>query len=567
MLNAPRVSRRTLAALIAAALVASAALAIAPAAYGGQWVQVSCANPDQSAAPPQGWTSIISGAPGDGSNNSTNCAPNSPMFGILSTTVAAAVGSGETLQYAPPSGSTLAGGSIDVSLYADGYGADASGTAVLYTPTAAYDAGDVFFQCVADLTACNGGSTDFSGVLALPANRGGDLFLAAACGGIAGQYCNVGGSNGAWSLVQLWWAELLLTNTSTPAATGFSGSLLSPDAHGTADIAFTATDPGGPGVYQVTVQIDGNTAYSGTPNTNDGSCAPRGTDSTTGALMFDFQQPCLQSEAIDLPIDTTGLSDGQHQLKVIVTDAAQNASTVLDQTITTANSTTVSALLNAPPPPAPATAPAPAPVLYGFSLDPATKALSAGVRRLHSASALRLAGTLESQTGVVAPGVAVALWAQPLAGGSFVELAHTTSDGAGRWTLTAPKGSSRLLRVVAGAGAQPTSSSSTVSVSETVTPTLTLAVRTPGRAQLVFTGQIGISPLGNPRPLVLIEVRGPKGWQAVGAPTRVGPHGRFRYVYPSSPLTIGRSFSFRATSPATSSWPTATSSTRTAVVH
>ena len=143
--------------------------------------------------------------------------------------------------------------------------------------------------------------------------------------------------------MQLWWADLLLTNTAAPAASGFSGSLLSPDAHGTADIAFTATDPNGPGVYNVTVQIDGNPVYNATPNTNQGKCASVGTDSTSGALMFDWQQPCLQTETVDIPVDTTALTDGQHELKVIVTDAAQNSSTVLDQTITTLNRTTVSA--------------------------------------------------------------------------------------------------------------------------------------------------------------------------------------------------------------------------------
>ena len=228
-------------------LLAAGALPVsmlgASAAYAGQWIQVSCVNPDQSAAPSQGWTGSAGGGTGDGSNNSTNCAPGSPMFAELSTAVAAPVGAGETLQYTPPAGSTLAGGNVDVSLYADGYGADASGTAVLYTPSLAYDASNVFFQCAAQLTPCANGTSDFSGVLALPAGRGGNLYVAAGCGGIPGQYCNVGGSNGAWALVQLWWADLLLANTSSPAASGFSGSLLSPNAHGTSDLAFTATDP------------------------------------------------------------------------------------------------------------------------------------------------------------------------------------------------------------------------------------------------------------------------------------------------------------------------------------
>jgi hypothetical protein len=163
--------------------------------------------------------------------------------------------------------------------------------------------------------------------------------------------------------------------------------------------------------------------------------------------------------------------------------------------------------------------------------------------------------------------VPVTLWAQPASGGDFSELAKTMTDGAGAWTLTAPRGSSRLLHVVAGADVTAASATSSVSVRETVTPVLSLHITTPGGARIVFTGQLAISPLGTPRPLVIIEVRGPEGWQAVGAPTRVGPHGHFRYTYASSPLTIGRSFSFRAETPATGLWQTALSPTRKAVVH
>jgi hypothetical protein len=559
MLNAPRLSHRKAVGLSAAVLVVSA-LAFVPAAYAGQWMQVSCANPNQSAAPSQGWTSFTTGSTGYASNNGTSCTPTSPMYALLSTDAAAAVGTGEDLQYTPPSGSTLAGGSVDVSLYADGYGASASGTAVLYTPAFAYDGSDVFFQCAWGLSPCENGTNDFSGVIALPANRGGNFYIGAGCGGLAGQYCAEGGSQGAWALTQVGWADFLLTNTSSPAATGFSGTLLSPDAHGTADVAFTATDPNGPGVYNVTVQIDGNTVYSATPNTNQGECAPAGTDATTGALMFDWQQPCLQTETVDIPVDTTALADGQHELKVVVTDAAHNSSTVLDQTITTLNSTTVSSLLNSPP-----TSTA-APV-YSITLDPATKRLTGGVQRLYSHSGLKLAGTLEDASGVAAPDVPVALWGRPASGGDFSELAHTATDGTGGWTLTAPPGSSRLLRVVAGANAQAASATSSVSVRETVTPVLSLHVTTPGGERIVFTGQLAISPLGTPRPLVFIEVRGPDGWQAVGAPTHVGPNGRFRYVYTSSPFTIGRRFLFRAVTPAAALWRPANSPTRHAVVR
>jgi len=317
-----------------AAVVLSAALSSAPA-FAGQWMQVSCANPDHSQAASGGWTSFTTGSPGYGSNNNTSCGPDSPMSAILSTAAPAPVGAGENLQYTPPAGSSLAGGSVDVSMDGDGSGYGASGTAIAYTPEFAYNASNVLLQCAVGQPACSGGTNDFSGVLTLPANRGGDFYIGAGCGGEAGASCDEGGSHDAWSLVQVWWADFLLSNDATPAATAVSGTLLDPNARGTQELTLNATDTDGPGVYNLTLQADGNTLYTGTPNTNGGKCAPVG--ETAGALMFDASQPCPQSESVDLPINTTKLTDGPHALKITVTDAAANSSVVYDSTITTHN--------------------------------------------------------------------------------------------------------------------------------------------------------------------------------------------------------------------------------------
>jgi hypothetical protein len=488
------------------------------------------------------------------------------MYAELGPTgaVDAPVGSAETLQYTPPAGSTLDGGDIDVSVAAGGYVAAASGTATLYTPAQADDASDAFLQCNAITDSCdNTTATRFSGVLTLPTDRGGNLYLSAGCAGTQGQACNLI-SNGAWSSVKLLWADLLLTNTSAPAATGFGGSLLSPNAHGSADIAFTATDPNGPGVYQVSVEIDGNAVYDATPNTNGGECVPVNSvpAPVAGPLMFDHQQPCLQTESVDIPIDTTALSDGQHQLKVIVTDAAQNTSLVLDQTITTLNYPTAGTQTTTPPPASPAAAP-----VYAFTPDRATHTLTRGITRLYSHSAIQLSGILKTRAGAIATGVPVTLWAQPATGGTYQQLRQTTTSASGAWTLHAPRGPSRLLRVVAGHGVQAASTKRAITVSETVTPTLSLQVATPGHATLIFIGHLAIAPLGKPRPLVVIETPGPAGWEAVGAPIRVVPHGNFRYTYRSSPVTLHRTFQFRAVTPATGLWQSAHSPIRTAIVH
>ena len=112
--NYGQISRPLLLTLTLALAVAGGGMA-ASGAYAGSWMEVSCVNPSQSAAPSEGWSSFAAGG-GYGSNNSTGCGPGSPMFAILSTDAAVGVGSAETLQYTPPGGSALIGGSIDVSI-------------------------------------------------------------------------------------------------------------------------------------------------------------------------------------------------------------------------------------------------------------------------------------------------------------------------------------------------------------------------------------------------------------------------------------------------------------------
>ncbi len=320
---------------LAAIAIGGALLAAAPGdARAGEWVQVSCVNPDASAAGSGGWSTMIAGG-GYGSNADSSCGPGSPAFAELSSIVPVAVGSAETILYSPPTGSQLDGGAVQVAFAAYGSGANASGTAVAYSPEYAYDAANVFFQCAAGLTACSPLGPAYSGLLTIPPGHGGRLYLSAGCGGSPGEACSQGGSEGAWSLLRLYWAHLRLTNSATPAGEGLSGGLLSSPSRGSEDLAFTAVDRDGPGVYRVEVSADGHTLYSGTPDSNGGSCAPVGSEA--GALMFDGTQPCRESESLDLPIDTTALPDATHTLKVTVTDAAGNSAVVYDAALTTTN--------------------------------------------------------------------------------------------------------------------------------------------------------------------------------------------------------------------------------------
>ena len=546
-------------------LMTSAAAVVPAAASAAPWMRVACQNPDGSPAPSEGWSGGAVGNVSLGSTNNTNCAPGTPMYAALAMPAPAADGSSEYLAYTPPAGSTLVGGSLLVGLQANGYGFRAAATAAMLTPAYVYDASNVFLQCVAILWACQNGLSEYYGVVNLPTNRGGNLYLGAGCDGQLPEHvCNTGGSRGVWSSVAVAWANLLLSTDAQPTGTDFRGSLLDTTAHGTANLAFTAADPG-PGVYRVAVTIGTKEVYNETPNKNSGKCVPVGTDTGSGALMFDYQQPCPQSQTIDIPVRTTTFADGAYELKVTVTNAAQNVSMVLRRTITINNRTTISSNGTSSVDVVEADAPPGAAPVYAIILDPATQALLRGVRSPFAKSGLALAGTLRNSAGVPAPGVPVRLIAQNAGDSTSAVVATTTSDAAGHWVLNAPQGPSRKLTIVP--GTQAPTPEGAVTISQAVKPKLTLRIRALGRARLRFTGRLGIAPLGTPRPLVIIQARNGRRWQAVGSAVRVTPSGRFTLTFQGKRAKapkgiVGGSFAFRAVAPSTQSFLKATSPIR-----
>lgn len=329
--RATSVGRRRLLLALLASLTAFAA--IPSSASAGFWIQVSCVNPNGTAAPSQGWSTGETGND-PGGIVSDNCTPGTPMTAQLSILAGAPPNSSEYLEYQPPSGSAIAGGEVNGTLEADGYGSNASASAASYAGLYSPDTNSPFLRCVAFFTTCDN-SNNFSGVAELPSYTGGQLYAIAGCSSSAGTDCDANPKDNAWALANIAWAQILLQSSESPTGTQFSGSALAKRLRGTAQLVFTAAEPGGPGIYSVLVAIDGRVAWAGTPNTNGGLCVPVGNDGTT--LMFDFQQPCLTSEGVDVPVPTGGFQDGSHELAVAVVDAAGSASTVLDQTIHTFN--------------------------------------------------------------------------------------------------------------------------------------------------------------------------------------------------------------------------------------
>jgi hypothetical protein len=227
--------------------------------------------------------------------------------------------------YEVPKGSTIEGGTITATITAP------HGQAWLATPASSYDAADVLANCQANI-AC-GAAGSITAAFPITHTGGKNIYVTAVCVGPYEGATSCPADGGLDAAVYVSAAAIELTNNSTPAASGFAGTLLAPGARGTQELLFDASDPEGPGVYTITAQADGATLYTGTPDSNGGECLAL----AAGPLTFDHAQPCPESESVDLSIDTTSLPDGPHTLKLTVQDAAGNASVVYDATITTNN--------------------------------------------------------------------------------------------------------------------------------------------------------------------------------------------------------------------------------------
>lgn len=614
-----------------AVLIGWPGLVAAGPARAGEWMDVLCQNPSGSTAPTDGLaftgenTGVNVGAQGGvscpGGLTGTVPAFEAGVGGVWARIVEDASGTPTvaTWTYTAPAGSTIAGGSVtgvaaQQWTYLTGVVAF---DAWISSPADQADAADVIADCSSAPggfqsggAACDidpyangaawrpaaeassappglgGGSS--APVAAISHPGGTQLFLTAACSTPNTDACSYNQQAGDYVTMEAGfsWADILLSDNNQPTASGFGGSLLAPGTvHGTAHLTFTASDPAGPGVYTVVVRIDGGSpVYSGTPDTNGGRCSPVGTDPASGAMMFDYEQPCPASEQLDIPVDTTKLADGGHDLQVVVQDAAGNVATVLDQAFTTQNLTTVASTTSetpilpatptgstggsggaptgptspsspAGPPgptaPTPAPTPAPAPVLYAFKLAPPTERLIGRVvHRRYLASEVVLTGAVVDPAGVAAPGIQVNAQVGSTTGAGLETVASTTTDAAGHFELKVSRGDSRRVQLVV--------DGQSVSFTQAVRPNVSLRIASLRGQRLIFTGRVAIDRNGGPAPVVELSDRTPSGWQAL-ANIQVDKDGRYRYVYVASPLAVGRSFEIRASTAAGAFWEASSS--------
>lgn len=495
-------------------------------ARAGTWTLASCTQPDGQPAPTEGWSTSATGAVGPDSGDTNTCAQGGDLSAVTSGEAPQGAYEGPEWVFTAPAGSTIAGGSITATLTSP------HGQAWLGTPSASYDSADVVANCQYNL-ACGQDGT-LSGAFPITHLGGSSLYAVAVCVGPYEGATSCPATGGIDAGVYLSSAAIALANSATPAASGFGGTLLSPNAQGTQELTFLASDPGGPGVYLVTAQIDGKTVYSRTPDNNEGRCIPIG--GTGGTLMFDHSQPCRASESVDLTINTTALANGQHTLKVTVEDAAENASVVYDAPITTQQPSNNS--LGALPGPG---ASAASGLARGVG-QPNGIAASEGARlrlgqrgrltRSFAKRALGISGRLMTAQGQPIGGATLELLQQTASSPGLKLIGHVKRSATGTFVARVPAGPSRTIAVAYRAFSGDGAYAATARIIESVQAGIQLGIsprRTGSEGAITLTGHVlGPVPPQGVSVDLLVHYRG--HWEPFRTP-RTDAAGHFTVVY------------------------------------
>jgi hypothetical protein len=354
------------------------------------------------------------------------------------------------------------------------------------------------------------------------------LSLSTYCGSDYKKPCptNEGGKITYDSEIELFAADLVLSQSSSPAVSAVGGGLAEDSSvSGTSDVAFHASDAGS-GVYEAIFQLDGLTVSHTVLDEDGGRCRDVG-GTSDGLPAFLYTQPCPASLSADLPFDTAGITDGVHHLVVSVTDAAGNATTVLDREITVAN-------------PAPAGAPrGPA-----NGSDPSEHAIltarwrGIGGTRLRSryGASRTIEGQLTGPEGHGIAGALVEVGELPAYTGAprrALTAPRTAADG--RWRLQLPRGLPSCELLVAyrsHLGDALPVASRTLALAVPAALELRIAPRVASSTGTIrFNGRLLGAPIPAGGKQLVLEARSPGGPWIEFHVIRTRPRGRYAYLY------------------------------------
>ncbi len=353
--------------------------------------------------------------------------------------------------------------------------------------------------------------------------------------------------------LQITSSTLLVRNEATPEASSVAGSLTESPVSGNAALTLTAHEKNGTGIYRVSVLIDGTQVYSATPNLNGGFCAPHGT--YDGALLFHGSQPCPAETAVRAEVPTSSIPEGQHRVEVDVEDAAGNRAIVFDKTIQFA------ARPAAPlsPPPIVAATPERGPCNGAPCVEAANLTSTPGEARSFNKalkrSTVTLTGRLASTTGTPIKDAQVKLLQQIVGSATATQVATANTSADGSWSLKAPAGPSRLLRVAFYSHTLDVVPAATLDFHENVPATI--SIHAPRHVRLGqffnFSGQLtgGYIPPGGEEVQVQIQYGG--RWRELQL-VDTNSRGKWKYRYAFT-LEPGTRWAFRAIAVRNGSYP------------
>ena len=493
------------------------------AARAGTWAVVSCRLPDGQPAPTAGW---LAGGAGDDAGATNTCAsPGGAMVAQVGDQTEQPAYQPATWTFTAPAGSTISGGTLALSFFTP------EGQGYAETPENSYDAADVLANCQYNVGSCANQQVVVAAAITAAHAGGTQIFVGAECvAPIQGHgSCQQpgdpwNGANGVDAETDIDRAVIELSNDTTPTATAFTGGVLERGASGVQDLQFTAQDPGGPGIFTALVTIDGRPVYDGTPDQNDGQCKSIGLDAA-GVREFLATQPCKQSVELDIPIDTAVFASGNHTLKVTLTDAAGNVSTVYDTTIRTNRV-----------PHTPNGTPCAAPKL---SLTADGQSRLAPIRW---GKRVEIDGRLHCGRTPI-PGAEVEVTGDR-------GLISVTTDKRGNFRVHLTRGPTRKLRFTYRAFADDTKPSAVAAIRVRVYPMISLTISpraTANGGTINWQGRIEGGPYPAAGVTLLIEVRAVGRWEAFDQV--VTHNGSFAYRYTFRRTTSPTTYRFRIAMP------------------
>jgi hypothetical protein len=537
------------------AVLALATPAVLPGtAQAGGYDLFTCAQPNGSAAPIDGWTSFSDNANMIAENN---CGTGGLLSVGMLGRVAVPVGAEAGWTFLPPTGTYIKAARIHRE-YENGDWQD-TGYATAFESLEAPSRFSRPFDTCVHSAPCSGtslfmGRFSEANLLTVPSQalqpeRGGaaaTISLVAGCTTTQpGPYACEGAVDRFAGFAGIWMTTITLEDDTAPQVAVTGGSLTVGDnLQGVQSLALTGSDTGS-GIYQAVLESDGRPVQSSTIDNNGGRCQNVG-QTTDGRPAFLYAQPCkLQISDQYVTFDLSGIADGPHQISVVVTDAAGNETTVLDRDVIVGRGACNATCDDQ------------------SVIVPTDRKLLKPITHTYRHSALMLAGTLVDHTGAAVSGAHLELLQQAsYTGARLVTIATTSTDAAGRWTFRVPKGPSRLLRVAFRSHALDPGYANWLDYHERVFAEVALGA--PRRVHVGvpfdFRGVLVGGYIAPERNIVEMEIFFSGRWRTIET-FRTNRSGRFDYRYTFG-TGAGSSYSFRATVPYSRAYPFMANSSR-----